>query len=66
MIAYRTRKRSGLVTPRPRRTTPALRLEIRRKYFRLRMRQLELALEYGVSQSTIARVVANVEFAVQA
>lgn len=58
-MTYRERKRLGSVTPRPRRTTPELRREIRRKYFRLRMKQMELALDYGVSQSTIARVVAN-------
>jgi hypothetical protein len=58
-LSYRERKALGVVTPRPRRTTPDLRREIRRKYFRLCMRQLDLALEYHVSQSTIARVVAN-------
>jgi hypothetical protein len=57
--SYRARKRAGLVRAKPRRTTPAIRREIRRKYFRLRMKQLELALEYDVSQSTIARCIAN-------
>jgi DNA-binding transcriptional regulator LsrR (DeoR family) len=53
--SYRLRLAAGQVTSRPRRTTPSIRREIRRKYFRLRMKQMELALEYDVSQSTIAR-----------
>lgn len=58
-MTYRERKRAGLVRLRPRRLNPAKAAEVRRKYFRLRMKQLDLALEYEVSQSTIARVVAN-------
>lgn len=58
-MTYRERKALGAITPRPRRTTPELRREIRRKYFRLRMKQKDLALEYDLSQSTIARVIAN-------
>jgi predicted transcriptional regulator len=58
-MTYRLRLAAGSVKPKPRRTTPQIRREIRRKYFRLRMKQLELALEYNVSQSTIARCIAN-------
>jgi DNA-directed RNA polymerase specialized sigma54-like protein len=49
---------------RPRKTTPAIRAEIQRKYFerkegRPRAKQLDLALEYGVTQATIARIVSG-------
>ena len=44
---------------RPRKTTPALRAEIRRSYLRREHNQTALAVKYGVSQSTIARCIAD-------
>lgn len=44
---------------RPRKTTPAIREEIRRKYFGREAKQMDLALEYGLTQSTIARIVSG-------
>ena len=44
---------------RPRKTDLAMRQEIARRYLRREAKQLELALEYDVSQATIARCVAE-------
>ncbi len=49
----------GRPLPRRAKGTPEIRAEVSRKYFRERKRQIELALEYDVSQATIARWVAN-------
>lgn len=58
--SYRMRNLLGQVAyRRPRKTTPALRAEIRARYLRREAKQMELALEYHVSQSTIARCVAE-------
>lgn len=56
-IPYRQRRRQGLVKPRPRRLNHELARVIRSKYFDREATQLQLALEYGVTQSTISRVV---------
>jgi transposase-like protein len=42
---------------RPRRMTPALRADICRRYFARYAKQIELAREYHVSQSTISRII---------
>lgn len=58
MLTYIQRKRLGLVRPKPRHlSNPVKRAEVARQYLRREKMQRELALEYGVSQSSIARIV---------
>lgn len=61
-MTYRQRKRAGLIRAKPRRMTLDLARDVRRKYFRREATQAQLALERGVSQPTIARVIANMVF----
>jgi hypothetical protein len=61
-FSYRSRSRDGLVFRKPRRLNLKKAREIRRRYFRREATQLELALDYGVTQPTIARVVANMVY----
>lgn len=56
-VPYRQRKRLGLVQPKPRRLNRELAKVIRTRYFNREATQLQLALEYGVGQNTISRVV---------
>ena len=60
MKSYRIRKREDtLPYSRPRKMTPAIRAEIARRYFNRQGKQMALALEYNVSQSSIARCIAE-------
>lgn len=57
---YRQRRAEGLIVRhRPLRIADPVRAEIRRQYLRREFRQIELALLHHVSQSTIARIVAE-------
>lgn len=56
-LTYRQRKRMGLVQPKPRLLNGELATVIRTRYFNREATQLQLALEYGVSEPTICRVV---------
>lgn len=56
-FSYRSRSRDGLVFRKPRRLTTELAKVIRTRYFNREATQLQLALEYGVGQSTISKVV---------
>jgi predicted transcriptional regulator len=62
-LTYRQRRREGLITRhQPPRVPNHIRQAIGRRYFAREKTQLELALEHGCSQPTIARIVANWEF----
>jgi hypothetical protein len=59
-LSYRQRRDAGLIVRRrPARVPDSIRLIIRRQYLRREFRQLELALIYGISQTTVARIVAE-------
>jgi len=65
-FGYRSRSRDGLVFRKPRRLNAELAKVIRARYFNREATQLQLALEYGVRQCTISKVVslqvyANIE-----
>jgi transposase-like protein len=62
-LTYRQRRRAGLITRHRVWRIPAqVRVAIARKYLSREKKQKELALEFGFSQSTIARIVSNWEF----
>lgn len=62
-LTYRQRARAGLITRhRTLRIPNELRHTIARRYYSGEKKQMELALEHGYSQSTIARIVKNWEF----
>jgi hypothetical protein len=61
-FTYRARKRDGLVFRKPRRMNLERAREARRKYFRREKTQLELSLEYDVSQPTMCRILANMVY----
>lgn len=44
---------------RPRKTTKEIRDEIRRKYFARECKQLQLALDYRLSQGHISRIITS-------
>lgn len=61
-LTYRQRRRAGMIARPCRRIPKDVRGAIARRYFAREKTQMELALEHGYSQSTIARIVANWEF----
>jgi len=63
MIPYRQRKALGLVKPKPRKLNRQLARVIRSRYFNREATQLQLALEYGVSEPTICRVISMKTYA---
>lgn len=62
-LTYRQRVRFGFIkNHRPPRVPDPVRQSIGRRYFAREKTQLELALEHGLSQPTIARIVANWQY----
>lgn len=61
MLAYRVRKRLGLIAySRPRKIKSLETAQaIRQRWFSRQATQLELALEFGVSESTIQKICAG-------
>jgi transposase-like protein len=61
-LTYRQRRRAGMITVRRARIPAHVRNTVPRRYLAREKTQTELALEYGISQSTVARLVENWEF----